>query len=101
MEVKLMVNGLGERLQTLRNSYKLSQKEVAVAIGVSPSLSSNYEKSERTPSAESLMALANLYHCSTDYLLGIDKKISDKSIDCSMLSDEQFSMLFNFLQSLL
>jgi hypothetical protein len=37
----------------------------------------------------------------TSQLLGIDKKVSDKSIDCSMLSDEQFSMLFNFLQSLL
>ena len=73
-----MVNGLGERLQTLRISYKLSQKEVAVAIGVSPSLISNYEKSERTPSAESLMALANLYHCSTDYLLGREVVVKDE-----------------------
>lgn len=34
---------------------------------------------ERSPSIESLMALTNLYHCSTDYLLGL--------IFCSFYSD--------------
>ena len=68
-----MINGLGERLQKQRQILKLSQKEVAVAIGVSSSVISNYESSERVPSVENLMSLANLYKCSVDYLLGIEK----------------------------
>ena len=46
-------------------------------------------KAERTPSVENLMALANLYHCSTDYLLGFQTNENDNTLDVSMLSGEQ------------
>lgn len=94
-----MVHGLGERLQQKRSGLKISQKEAAEAIGVSYSIISNYEKNERTPSLEKLMALANLYRCSVDYLLGIEKS-SHASIDVSMLDDEQLSRLQYFLSSI-
>ncbi len=45
------------------------------------------------------MALANLYRCSVDYLLGIEKT-SRASIDVSMLDDEQRSRLQYFLSSI-
>ena len=64
-----MIQGLGERLQELRTSQNFSQKEVARILDVSYSVISNYESGERTPSLEKLVALARLYHCSTDYLL--------------------------------
>lgn len=94
-----MVQGLGERLQQKRSSIKLSQKEVANAVGVNPSVISNYENGERTPSVEVLMALASLLHCSVDYLLGIEKS-SHASIDVSMLDDEQIARLQYFLSSI-
>ena len=94
-----MVQGLGERLQQKRSSMKLSQKEVANAVGVNPRVISNYENGERTPSVEVLMSLASLYHCSVDYLLGIEKS-SRASIDVSMLDDEQRSRLQYFLSSI-
>lgn len=94
-----MVQGLGERLQQKRSSMKLSQKEVANAVGVNPSVISNYENGERTPSVEVLISLASLYHCSVDYLLGIEKS-SRVSIDVSMLNDEQRSRLQYFLSSI-
>ncbi|MFR5452186.1 MAG: helix-turn-helix domain-containing protein [Roseburia hominis] len=50
---------------------------------------SNYESGERTPSVENLMALANLYHCSTDYLLGFQTNENDNTLDVSMLCGEQ------------
>lgn len=94
-----MVYGLGERLQQKRTCMKISQKEAAVTVGVSPSIISNYENGERTPSVEILMALANLYQCSTDYLLGLEKS-SDSFIDVSMLDEEQKSRLQYFLSSI-
>ena len=93
-----MVYGLGERLQQERCNLKLSQKEVANAVGVNPSVVSNYENGERTPSVEVLIKLANLFQCSTDYLLGIEKSAST-SIDVSMLNAEQRSRLQYFLIS--
>lgn len=100
MEVVIMVNGLGERLQNQRQLLKLSQKEVAVAIGVSPSIISNYESSERVPSVENLMALAGLYRCSVDYLLGLEKNVKSKTLDVSTLNEEQFRLLQTFLMSI-
>lgn len=95
-----MISGLGERLQEQRLAHKLSQKEVAGIIGVSPSVISNYESSERTPSLENLMALARLYHCSTDYLLGFNPLNTDKTIDVSCLSSAQRTLLQSFIDSL-
>uniref|UniRef100_UPI00405722F0 helix-turn-helix domain-containing protein n=1 Tax=Acetatifactor sp. TaxID=1872090 RepID=UPI00405722F0 len=95
-----MIYGLGERLYERRMLKKLSQKEVANIINVSASVVSNYEKGERTPSLEILMALARLYQCSTDYLLGFEKPDKSKLVDVSMLSDEQIGLLQKFLYEL-
>ena len=95
-----MIRGFGERLQTLRKSKGLSQKQVADAVDISASVISNYESSERTPSLENLIALAGFYRCSTDYLLGLEKSDNSKSIDVSMLTDEQIRLLSAFINSL-
>lgn len=95
-----MVYGLGQRLQQQRLLKNLSQKEVAKSIGISASIVSNYESGERTPSVEVLIALARLYHCSTDYLLGFDRLNKDMLLDVSMLSDEQRTLLQHFLSSI-
>lgn len=94
-----MVNGLGQRLQQQRILMNISQKQAALAIDVSASIISNYESGERTPSVEKLMALAGLYRCSVDYLLGIEKTAS-VSIDVSMLNEKQIHLLQNFLSGL-
>lgn len=94
-----MINGLGERLQEQRSMKKLSQKEVAGIIGVAPSVISNYESNDRIPSVDKLMALARLYRCSTDYLLGLDKNYIPTA-DTSMLTEEQNRLLQHFLRSL-
>ena len=95
-----MVHGLGLRLQQQRLLLKLSQKDVAEAINTSPSVISNYESGERTPSVENLMALAGLYRCSTDYLLGLDNINASSSIDTASLTAPQRALLQAFLDSL-
>lgn len=95
-----MINDLGQRLQEQRILRNLSQKQVASSIGVSASVISNYESGERTPSVEILISLAHLYHCSADYLLGIDKSNTVKLLDVSMLNDKQYQLLQSFLLSL-
>ena len=95
-----MINGLGDKLQKLRTQFNMSQKEVAVTINTSPSIISNYESGERTPSVENLMALARLYHCSTDYLLGFQTNENDNTLDVSMLSGEQKALLQKLLATM-
>lgn len=95
-----MIQGLGDKLQKLRLQFNMSQKEVAAIINTSPSIISNYESGERTPSVENLMALANLYHCSTDYLLGFQTNENDNTLDVSMLSKEQKILLQKLLATM-
>ncbi len=93
-----MVHGLGDRLKEQRERLRMTQKEVSDAIGVSPAIVSNYEASERSPSIEKLLALASLYRCSADYLLGLEKP--NRVLDVSMLSAKQIDALQRFIDDM-
>ncbi|MCR5156787.1 MAG: helix-turn-helix domain-containing protein [Butyrivibrio sp.] len=95
-----MIKGLNVKLQTLRKQYHLSQKDVANAINVSPSIISGYETGERSPSLENLLALSYLYRCSTDYLLGKEKELFVEAIDTSHMTELQVQRLSAFVDSL-
>ena len=58
----------GLRLKELRQTKRMTQKQVAV------STVSGYENNTKTPSLETLIDLARLYNVSTDYLLGVDNR---------------------------
>ena len=92
-----MINGLNERLQTLRKQYKLSQKDVAKALGVSPSIISGYETGERNPSLENLLALSYMYRCSTDFLLKIFNTIAFVRTNIT----SKFSKIFFHIRNLI
>lgn len=65
-----MDSTMSKRLIQLREKNNFSQSFVARQIGVTPALISAYEKQERNPSINKLIALADIYHVSTDYILG-------------------------------
>lgn len=88
-----MIHGLPERLHELRNGYHLSQRQVSEKIGVSPSIISGYETGERTPSAEILLSLSNLYNCSTDYLLGKRQNVPSAVLNVDGLTTDQMQVI--------
>ncbi len=57
------------RLKELRIQNQLTQIQVAEKLMVSRSTIGKYETGSAYPDFEKLVALANLYNCSTDYLL--------------------------------
>lgn len=60
---------LGTRLKELRKNKKLTQLNIADALGVSKTSVIYWEKDENIPKHESLTALAKLLDTSTDWLL--------------------------------
>ena len=95
-----LIKGLSEKLQELRAKYGYSQKQVAEKIDVSASIVSGYETGERTPSAEVLVQLANVYKCSTDYLLGRDSNEPQVVLDATGLTDSQIRAVQNLIDSI-
>lgn len=55
-----------------REACGMSQKYVALTLGVKPPNVSRWEAGVTFPTVENLIALAKLYGVSTDYLLGLD-----------------------------
>lgn len=84
-----MVNDLHVRIRTMRNQRRLRQDHVAAQVGVSRSAMCAYEAGTRRPSYETLVLLADLFHTSTDYLLGR----SEKAIDAAGLTAEQYALV--------
>lgn len=80
-----MESNFGEKLKELRTNSGLTQKQLAERVGITKSVISFYEQRERTPSPDILIKLAAVFHCSTDYLLGVEKS---KTIDISGLDSE-------------
>lgn len=63
------------RIRDLRIDHDLSQKEIAEILGMSQTGYSKYETGENDIPTSILIALADYYDTSVDYLLGrVDKK---------------------------
>ena len=60
---------LGARIAALRREVGLSQAQLALRLGISPSAMGMYEQGRREPSMETVVAMAKVFRVSTDYLL--------------------------------
>lgn len=61
---------LGNRIKKEREYLELTREELAKKLDVSYSAISMYERGEREPDNDKLTKLAEIFNCSTDYLLG-------------------------------
>lgn len=76
---------MGSKLKALRIENGLTQTQIAKRLGVAVSAVSSYENGVRYPSYPVLIKFSRMFHTTTDYLLGAEKKdlidISDLSAD--------------------
>ena len=75
-----------ERVRLLRRSYNLSQLELAQRLSVSKQSVSNWENGNIMPSIDMLIRIATLFSVSTDYILGLDNRLT---IDVTGLTVEK------------
>ena len=70
-------------LKSLREDRKITQDDLAAAIGVSKQAVSHYERGTRFPKREQLEALADFFNVDIDYLTG------RSSVTTKLLTDEE------------
>ena len=87
----------GDRIRRLREERKLKQDQVAKMLCINRKAISHYENNLREPSFEMLVKMAELYHVSTDYLLGIEKQYV---VDVSQLSTREDSLIRELVKDL-
>ena len=71
------MNLTAQRLRALRKRKGLSQTEVARILGITRTAYNKYESGASAPSRK-LRELAQLYHVSTDYILGEEDALAEK-----------------------
>ena len=77
-----------ERVKDLRLSMNLSLRQLAKITGLSHSAICKYESGTREPTFESLEALADVFSCDIDYLLG------RSDIKCALLHGTGYNTLY-------
>lgn len=74
---------LGERLKERRLANQMSQEQVAERLGISRQAVAKWEGNHTSPSADNLLALADLYQVSLDELAG--RKVEEKNRNPAIL----------------
>ncbi len=64
-------NFFGKKLKELRLEQNLSQRKLGEVFGVCNQTVSFWEKGDREPDLDTLIAIAKFFDVSTDYLLGL------------------------------
>ncbi|NNG67209.1 helix-turn-helix domain-containing protein [Caldanaerobacter subterraneus] len=89
---------LGERIKELRKKKGVTQKELALYLGVSDRAVGYYESGQRTPPPDILQKIADFFHVSVDYLLGRTDVYSPTDEITEAVSDDP--ELFEFWNTL-
>lgn len=74
----------GTVLRHLREQHKMTQNDLASALGVSESTIGMYERGKREPSLETLEAIADYFNVDMDYLHGksdVQRRVSFSPVD--------------------
>ena len=75
------MNIVAERMKTLRESVRLSQKDLAAKLGISQSGVNRYENKQSEASYETLLQYADFFDVSLDYIYGRTDRPQGKLYD--------------------
>lgn len=81
-----MIYGLYEKIKNLRVHSGMSQPQLAERLGVTKSAVNAWEMGTNSPSLSYIIRLAQVFGVSTDYLLGVNERLT---VDITNLDELQ------------
>ncbi|MCD7755139.1 MAG: helix-turn-helix domain-containing protein [Firmicutes bacterium] len=86
---------IGNRIRDLRESAGYSQSQLAKKLDVSRSAVNAWEMGLSAPTTQFIVAMARLFHVSSDYILGLDNACT---LRVEGYSEEEMALLYRLLQ---
>ena len=83
------------RIKSLRLENNMSQRDLAKALNCSQKAVDCWERETSIPSAAFIIAIADLFECTTDYVLGRENDYGQININSNLTNEEKF-LLFSF-----
>ena len=90
-----MFDTLSSRIIDRRKQAGMTQAELARRMHLSRSSINSWESAASYPSIDSLISLSQVFHVSTDYLLGVS---SSKTVVLDTYSPHEQELVFRLLQ---
>ena len=81
-----MIYGLYEKIKNLRVNSGMNQVQLAKRLGITKSAVNSWETGINSPSLSYIIKLAQIFGVSTDYLLGVNERLT---VDITSLDEEQ------------
>ncbi len=81
-----MIYGLYEKIKNLRVHSGMSQVQLAERLGITKSAVNAWEMGTNSPSLSYIIRLAQIFGVSTDYLLGVNERLT---VDITNLDELQ------------
>ena len=81
-----MIYGLYEKIKNLRVNSGMNQVQLAKRLGVTKSAVNSWETGTNSPSLSYIIKLAQIFGVSTDYLLGVNERLT---VDITALDESQ------------
>jgi transcriptional regulator with XRE-family HTH domain len=72
-----MLKRLPEKIRFLREQNGLSQKQLALQLGIAKAYIGHFENGRRKPSTELILKIANIFGISTDVLIRDELDLDD------------------------
>lgn len=86
---------IADKIKELREASNLTQTELSKKLGITRSSVNAWELGISVPSTTYLIELAQLFHVSTDYLLGLS---TNNTIDVSQLSEKEIVLVYELVE---
>lgn len=84
-----------DKIKELREMAGYSQSQLAKKLDVTRSSVNAWEMGLSTPTTQYIVALAKLFHVSTDYILGTDTGLS---ISLAGYNEEEINLIYSLLR---
>ncbi|MCL2636781.1 MAG: helix-turn-helix domain-containing protein [Oscillospiraceae bacterium] len=90
-----MIYGMAEKIRTLRLQKGLTQTEIAKRLNITKNSVNVWETGACAPSLINLARLAQIFGVSTDYLLGVNERVT---VDITEYDDLQREAIHSLTQ---
>ena len=92
----VILSKFSETLNELIFDNGLTAKSLAEVLNAEPSTITRYSRGERVPSVKSLVAIAEYFKCSTDFLLGRTEENKEQTFKTCPPFNEQIEFLKDY-----
>ena len=86
---------IADRIKNLRVSNNMTQSNLAKKLNITRSSVNAWEMGLSTPSTTYIVELSQLFHVSTDYLLGLSSNVT---LDISNLNEQEIKLVYDLVQ---